>query len=151
MPDVVIADTSCFIILSNIEELDLLKKVYGSIVTTPDILREFGENLPDWILVKSPVDHQKEQILELQVDKGEASAIALALEIKGSTIILDDLQARTLAEQLGITITGTVGVIIKAKLSGIIPSIKPLLKKIKQTNFRISPALEAIALKDANE
>ncbi len=151
MPDVVIADTSCFIILSNINEIDLLQKVYGTIITTPDIVGEFAEYLPDWIEIKSPKDHQKQQILELQVDKGEASAITLALEIPGSTIILDDLQARILAEQLGILITGTIGVIVKAKLNGIIPSIKPLLSKIKQTNFRITPALEAIALKEAKE
>ena len=97
MPDVVIADTSCFIILSNINEIDLLLKVYGKIITTPDIVSEFGEYLPDWIIIKSPKDYQKQQILELQVDKGEASAISLALEIPGSTIILDDLQARILA------------------------------------------------------
>src|ERR1700743_2084222 len=121
MPDVVIADTSCFIILSNINELDLLQKVYGTIITTPDIAREFAEYLPDWVTIKSPKDLQKQQILELQIDKGEASAIALALEIHGSTIILDDLQARILAEQLGILITGTIGVIIKAKINGIIP------------------------------
>ncbi|WP_426670887.1 DUF3368 domain-containing protein [Mucilaginibacter sp. McL0603] len=151
MPDVVIADTSCLIILSNINELDLLKKVYNTITTTPDIALEFAETLPDWVIIKSPKDHQKQQILELQIDKGEASAITLALEIPGSTIILDDLQARILADRLGILITGTIGVIIRAKLNGVIPSIKPLLNKIKQTNFRISAALESIALKEAGE
>ncbi|WP_295675937.1 hypothetical protein [uncultured Mucilaginibacter sp.] len=70
MPDVVIADTSCFIILSNINELDLLLKVYGRIITTHDIVKEFGETLREWIVIKSPFDFQKQQILELQVDKG---------------------------------------------------------------------------------
>lgn len=151
MPDVVIADTTCFIILSNINELDVLQKVYATITTTPDIIQEFGETLPEWVIVKQPSDLQKQQILELQVDKGEASAIALALELPGSLIILDDLQARILAEHLDIAVTGTFGVIVKAKLKGVIPSIKPLLAKIKQTNFRISPAVEAAALKQANE
>ncbi|HEY9000361.1 MAG TPA: DUF3368 domain-containing protein [Mucilaginibacter sp.] len=151
MPDVVISDTSCLIILSNIQELDLLRAVYKDVVTTPDIVNEFGEILPDWIKIKSPIDRKRQEILELQVDKGEASAIALALELPGSVLILDDLQARTLAEKLGISITGTLGVIIKAKLNGIIPSVKPLLVKIKQTNFRISSALEEIVLKEAGE
>lgn len=53
--------------------------------------------------------------------------------------------------QLGINYTGTVGIIVKAKLDGIIPSIKPILEKIKQTNFRISPELEIVALREANE
>jgi len=151
MPEIVIADTTCFIILSNIKELDHLQKVYGNIITTPEIAREFGELLPNWVSIKSPEDHQKQQILELQVDKGEASAIALALESPETIIILDDLQARRLAEQLGISITGTLGVIVKAKLNGIIPSIKPILTKIKQTDFRISAALEILALKNAEE
>jgi len=76
--------------------------------------------------------------LEIQIDKGESSAIALALETPDSTVILDDYKARKIAERLGIPFTGTIGVIIKAKLRGIIPSIKPLLEKIKQTDFRLS-------------
>jgi len=73
------------------------------------------------------------------------------LETPHSTVIIDDLQARSLAENLGITITGTIGVIIKAKINGIIHSIKPILEKIKQTNFRLSSAVEEIALKQAGE
>ena len=74
----------------------------------------------------------------MQIDRGESSAIALALETPDSTIILDDYKARKIADQLGLIFTGTIGVIIKAKLNGIIPTIKPLLEKIKQTDFRLS-------------
>jgi predicted nucleic acid-binding protein len=87
----------------------------------------------------------------MQIDKGESSAIALALETANSTVILDDYKARKIAERLGISYTGTIGVIVKAKLKGIIPSIKPLLQKIKQTDFRLSTDLELQALKEANE
>ena len=75
----------------------------------------------------------------------------MALETQNCTLILDDYKARKIAEQLGITFTGTIGVIIKAKLKEIIPSIKPLLEKIKQTNFRLSEDIELQALKEANE
>ena len=87
----------------------------------------------------------------MQIDKGESSAIALALETPDSTIILDDYKARKIANQLGLIFTGTIGVIIKAKLNGIIHSIKPLLEKIKQTDFRISAEIELQALKEALE
>jgi len=87
----------------------------------------------------------------MQIDKGESSAIALALETSDSTVILDDYKARKIAEQIGLTYTGTIGVIIKAKLTGKIPSIKPLLQKIKQTDFRLSAEIELLALKEANE
>ena len=151
MHEVVIADTSCLIILSNINELDHLQKLYGKVTTTHEIAKEFGEILPDWFIIKSPTDPQKQQLLELQVDKVEASAIALAMETPQSLIILDDLKARVVAKQLGILITGTIGIIVKAKLNGTIASIKPLIKKIRQTNFRLSQVVEEIALKEAGE
>ena len=151
MPKTIISDTSCFIILTNIGELELLHKVYGQVVTTIDIATEFGEPLPEWIEILAVSDKYRQQLLEMQIDKGEASAIALALETPNSTVILDDYKARKIAEQLGITYTGTIGVIIKAKLNEIIPSIKPFLDKIKQTDFRLSPEIELQALKEANE
>ena len=87
----------------------------------------------------------------MQIYKGESSAIALALEINDSTVILDDYKARKVAEKLGLNITGTIGVIVKAKINGIIPSIKLLLKKIKQTDFRLSTEIELLALSEAGE
>ena len=87
----------------------------------------------------------------MQIDRGEASAIALALENPYFTLILDDYKARRVAERLGLEITGTVGVIVKAKLRGIIPTIKPFLNRIRKTNFRLTDELEMLALKEAGE
>lgn len=77
MPKTIISDTSCLIILTNIKELDLLHKVYGEIITTQEVVDEFGEALPDWIKIESPTNKLLQQTLELQLDKGELSAIAL--------------------------------------------------------------------------
>ena len=87
----------------------------------------------------------------MQVDKGEASAIALALETPGSTLIIDDYRARKVAQKLNLKFTGTIGVLVKAKLIGVIPLIKPYLELIIQTNFRITPEIEQQALKEAGE
>lgn len=151
MPKTIISDTSCFIILSKIDELDLLQKLYGVIFTTSVIAEEFGEELPDWVKIQDSTDKFRIQILEIQIDKGESSAIALALEIPESTLILDDIKARKIAQGLGLNFTGTIGIIIKAKLQSIIPSIKPFIEKIKQTNFRISPEVERQAYNQAKE
>lgn len=151
MHKIIISDTSCLIILSNINELDILHKVYGEIVTTIDIAIEYGDSLPEWIQIEKVTDKYRQQLLEMQIDKGESSAIALALETPNSTIILDDFKARKIAKQLGISFTGTLEVIIKAKLEGIIPSIKPILEKIKKTDFRLSLEIELLALKEAKE
>jgi predicted nucleic acid-binding protein len=151
MPKAIISDTSCFIILTNIGELEPLHKVYGQIITTPEIVAEFGETLPEWVEIAEVTDKYRQRLLELQIDKGESSALALALETPNSVVILDDYKARKIAERLGITFTGTIGVIIKAKLNGIIPSVKPLLEKIKRTDFRLSAEIETQALKEADE
>jgi len=49
---VIIADTSCLILLDKIEELELLQKLYGTVFITPVISNEFGKSLPNWILLK---------------------------------------------------------------------------------------------------
>ena len=151
MPKPIIADTSCFIILNKIRNLDILKQLYGTVIITQEVYQEYNADLPDWVEIQSVADTHRQQILELQIDKGEASAIALALEMADSVIILDDNKARKIAESLGLNVTGTIGIIIKAKHSGIIPSIKPFLEKIKETDFRMSAELENQALKEAEE
>lgn len=90
MRKTIISDTSCFIILSNIGELELLHLAYGQIITTEDIAEEFGDKLPDWVKIVAVKDTFRQQLLEMQIDKGESSAIALALETAGSTLIIDD-------------------------------------------------------------
>ncbi len=147
----IISDTSCFILLTNIGELEILHKVYGQITTTSEIAAEYSDILPDWVEIRNVTDKYKQQLLELQIDKGESSAIALALETPESTLIIDDYKARRIAENLHLAYTGTIGVIIKAKLLGIIPSIRPIIEKIKQTNFRISLEIEINALREAGE
>lgn len=151
MHKIIISDTSCFIILTNIGELHLLQKLYSKITTTIEIATEFGEPLPEWVEILSVKSKDTQRLLEMQIDKGESSAIALALEISDSLLILDDIKARKVATQLGLSITGTLGIIIKAKLEGIIPSVIPILNKIKQTDFRLSDEVELQVLKAAME
>ena len=54
MPKTIISDTSCFIILTNIGELDLLQKVYGQIVTTLEVATEYGEPWP-WFVAHETI------------------------------------------------------------------------------------------------
>ncbi|RYE18984.1 MAG: DUF3368 domain-containing protein [Sphingobacteriaceae bacterium] len=151
MRKIIISDTSCLILLYNINELDLLQKLYQSITTTLEVANEFGIPLPAWIVVKQPNNKNYHQFLEKLVDKGEASAIALAVETDNSLLIIDDLKARKTAEKIGLNIIGILGVIVDAKKEGIINSVKPILEKIKQTNFRISSNLETVILTKAGE
>ena len=72
MPKTIISDTSCFIVLTNIGELDLLQKLYQQITTTPEIAAEYGFTLPGWVEISIVKDKYKQQLLELQIDKGES-------------------------------------------------------------------------------
>ena len=89
--------------------------------------------------------------METQVDRGEASAIALASEFEDVTLLLDDLKARKLAVKLKLKTTGALGVIHKAKQMSIIPKVKPLIDKLLLTNFRISNNIIDEILKLNNE
>jgi predicted nucleic acid-binding protein len=151
MHRIVISDTSTLIILDKIKELNILKEVYGELITTPEIAKEFGEKLPDWITVQSVTDEKYQRFLETQVDRGEASAMALAAEFEDVTLLLDDLKARKLALKLKLKTTGALGVIHKAKQMSIIPKVKPLIDKLLLTNFRISNNIIEEILKLNNE
>ena len=151
MPKVVIFDTSTLIIFRKINNFDLLAKVYGELITTPEIAQEFGENLPKWIIIQAVKDKKYQEFLETQVDLGEASAIALAKELDDVLLLLDDLKARKLASRLNLKYTGALGIITKAKQLLIIEAVKPLINKLIATNFRISKKIIDEILKINNE
>lgn len=151
MQKIIISDTSCLILLHKIGELEILHKLFGAVVTTQEVADEFGIPLPSWIELQQPSNTKYQSIIEASVDKGEASAIALAIEHENSLLIIDELKGRKLAHHLALNITGTVGILVEAKIVGLIPSVSTLLMKIKQTNFRISHELELIVLKKAGE
>jgi predicted nucleic acid-binding protein len=151
MPKVVISDTSTLILFHKIEYLNLLQKVYGELTTTPEIAKEFGEKLPEWIRIESVTDKKYQDFLETQVDLGEASAIALAKEYDDTLLLLDDLKARRLALKLNLKITGTLGVIHKAKQIGILEKVKPLIDLLRKTDFRISDKIVEEILTINNE
>ena len=151
MQKVIISNTSCLILLDKIGELNLLNSLFGMITVTGEIANEFKKELPDWFNIEDPINKNYQKILEASLDKGEASAIAFAIEQTDCLLIIDDYKGRKYAERLGIKITGTLGVIIDAKLSGHIESVKPMLDKIKKTDFRLTAELEQRTLEKSNE
>jgi len=142
MPEiVVITDTSCLIALSKINALDFLPILYQKIVITEEIAEEFGEPLPLWLDIMSVEDKKYLQLLEHTLDKGEASAIALAMTLDEVLLIMDDLKGRKEAKRLGFKVTGTLGVLFSAKQQGLIPELKPLIERLLSIDFRIAPQI----------
>lgn len=149
--EIIISDTSCLILLNNIAELDLLLNLGREVFVTPEISQEFGKILPDWIKIKSPSNTHYQKILEREIDKGEASAIILSLEMPGSVLLIDDLKGRKVANQMGLKYSGSFGLILRAKQEGLIQSVRPIIDRIRKTNFRFSERLLESILKQAGE
>ena len=151
MGRVVISDTSCFIAFDRINQIEILHKVFNSVLTTPTVVQEFGKNLPPWVIVAEPTNQGKQIELERILDKGEASAIALALEIQHSVIIIDEKKDRNLAKSLNLEVIGSLKVLLIAKQKGFIESIYPFIQDLEGKNFRFSKALVEQALIEAGE
>jgi predicted nucleic acid-binding protein len=72
--------------------------------------------------------------------------------LPGSLLLVDDAQGRKAAAALGIAYTGTVGVLLRAKMERKIVALKPVLELLAaRTTFWLSPAIEAAALRQAGE
>jgi len=148
----IISNTSCLIVLDNINGLYILQQLYQSILITPEVVNEYAKPLENWMTVIEIKDRNYLRILNASVDLGEASTIALALQIQEENVmILDDLKGRKLASQLQLKFTGLLGVLLKAKQQKIIPSVSGILNQLRKENFRISPKLENEVLKLAGE
>lgn len=85
------------------------------------------------------------------LDKGEASVIALALENTNSLLIIDEQKGRKAAKDLGIKLTGTLGVVAQAKLQGHVAAALPVIQKMLQTDFRLNRELVQNTLRQLNE
>lgn len=141
MDKIIISDTSCLIAFSKIDKLDLLKDLYHEILVTTDVHREFGGRLPDWILITEVKDKQTQKDLEKRLDKGEASSIALALEIGNTLLIIDELKGRKIAQSLNIDIIGTIGIILLAEKKGLVSDVTSLFLQLVNKGFRLSDNL----------
>jgi predicted nucleic acid-binding protein len=146
----IVSNSACLIALERIEQLNLLPQVYPSIWIPEAVKREIGF-LTDWLQVQTVQNQALVSTLRTQVGAGESEAIALALEIKNVPVLLDDKKARRIAEQLNLQVTGTVGLLLKAKKKSIIPAIRPILDALEEVDFRISSRLRTRALELAEE
>ncbi len=150
MTDHVVIDSTCLIALERIDQLALIPQIFPTIIAPPGVQSEFGDPI-NWLTVQPVKNSVVVAALKTQLDDGEAQAIALALELGNALLILDDKKARRVAQQLGLKVIGTIGVLIDAKRKGVIPAIAPLLTALEKVNFRLTPALHYEALRLCDE
>lgn len=90
--------------------------------------------------------------LQLELDRGESEAIALALEMTPCTILIDETAGRRKSANLGLEFIGTIGVLIRAKHLSLIPAIAPLLSRLgTELKFYLSDRFLREVLNDVGE
>lgn len=157
---IVIADTSPLQYLFQVGLIELLRGLFGT-VQVPDVVRDelrvgrrLGFDVPDpdefpWMMIRSPPVQAAVEHFELGA--GERAALALALEMGNCLVLLDDAAARIVAKQIGVSTTGTLGILLLAKERGILPAVAPVLASLQQRGFRVAEAVRLRVLDLAKE
>lgn len=154
----VVVNSTPLISLYKINKLNLLKEIYGSIYVPYGVYEELSIkdkynflNELDFIKIQKIENKEARKFFKTSLHKGEVEVMILAEEINADLCIIDDLLARKYAKYLGYTITGTIGILLKAKEEGYINKVKPLLDDLLNGGIYIDDKLYDRILKIANE
>ncbi|MBX3051569.1 MAG: DUF3368 domain-containing protein [Caldilineaceae bacterium] len=159
---IVITDSSPLIFLARIGRLSLLEELYGTVYIPTAVHRETVVQDPlrpgaveiasaDWLTVRPVDDRLAARLLQQQIGPGESEAIILALQLKVNLLLIDDAKGRRIAEAYGIPAAGTIGVLIQAKRSGLLPAVKPSLDGLQAIGLHMDEKLYAYALQLCGE
>lgn len=150
----VVSNSSPLIAFAAIEQLPLFSALFESILIPPAVAREIAPSiptLPPWLRVQDLTMPLPPSVLRHSFGDGEQEALALAVEIQAERILLDDRPARRVAEELGLLVTGTAGILLVAKRRALLPRIRPALDALLRTSFFLSPQLYDELLRAAGE
>lgn len=160
---IVVSDASPLIALSAVGRLDLLHQLYGEILIPAFVGEEILRGAPeqpgavevrtaDWISVRAVSDSGLVRILERELDRGEAEAIALAVEIGADLLVADEHRARRVAVRLDLEVIGVLGILVEAKKKGFLPAVRPILDDLTiRAGFRVDRDLYSRILRAADE
>ncbi len=105
---------------------------------TPEIVRRWAEQQHAWLevcAVQYPAGLE-----EAGIDLGEREAIQLAKEQAADLVLIDERSGTRVAQEQGLTVTGTLGVLAQAARRGLV-DLDEMLSRLEQTTFRYTPAL----------
>lgn len=161
MRKIVIADAGPLIAFARVQQLGLLAQMFERVLVTDEVIAECTVR-PDFAESQAIQAAFKNQLLHrctapasqfesaLHVDAGEASAIAVAIEL-GCGVLMDDKAGRRMAKNFGVSAIGTVGVLVLAKQKKLIPAVKPILEQLTLTAYFLGDDLISNALLAAGE
>lgn len=160
---IIISDTSPISNLLQIGQLSILQRLYGTVMIPQRVYQEICalENLgvdialirsADWIQIQTVSDRALVATLSIELDPGEAEAIALAIAVQADRLLIDERIGRGVAQRYGLRITGLLGVLVAAKKEKLISELKPVLDQlITQAKFRVHSSLYEQILQDVDE
>lgn len=141
-----ISDSSTLMHLSMIGRLNLLQEFFEEILVPPAVWKEVVEEGQDWggsqeveeaarlgwLKVVVPTNQELVQLLKRSLDNGESEAIALALEHETEVLLLDESDARKVADVYQLRKTGIIGLLMRAKHEGKLASLREELDSLRQ-------------------
>ena len=150
---VVVADASPLIALQQIEALHLAQALFTELLIPPAVAREIAPSVTrvPWLVERALTQPVAVQALRANLGPGESEAISLVLEIGADRLLVDERPARRVAEAIGVSVIGTLGVLLAAKRKGLIAAVRPSIDALLRRNFRMSPALVEHCLMAAGE
>lgn len=151
----VLVNTSPLVALDRIGQLEVLPKLFGRAIRPQSVADELNAGRSayggsdalyhaEWLETR---DDPPEMVLRKELGAGETAVIALAVREKADLVILDDLAARNVAMELGMNVTGTLGVLLGAHKKGLLPDLQAALRELQASGFRISESVIASILK----
>lgn len=155
---VVVADSGPLIALGRVSRLSLLPRLFQQVQVPQAVLAEcvarpeledakrIAQAVADGLLLVC----EATPIAAPGLQTGERAAIGRALEI-GAALLADDRAARTCATAMGLVVIGTLGVLVRAKRLGALPTVRPIIDELRAGGHRLSDAAIAEALAAANE
>ncbi len=149
----IVANSSPFVVFERMKKLDILCSLTNGIWIPTAVRQEVFtvQPMPAWVKELPLRQPLASRIASMRLGPGESEAIALAMELNASELILDDLPARRLATALGLPVIGTLGLLLRAKNRGLIPEVKPLMEELRIHEFRMSDRLFKGVLDAAGE
>jgi predicted nucleic acid-binding protein len=160
---IVVADTSVLINLCRVRQGDLLKRLFHDVVIPPAVAAEFlrltaavprfaSLSLPAGIRLQAPSVVFPAVRAAAGLDAGESAALSLALEIHANAILLDERRGHEVAVALGLPTIGLLGILLRAKATGILPSVRSIIDTLQRdAGFWISDSLRKQVLHLAGE
>lgn len=130
-----ISNTTPIISLSSIGKIELLRDLFQEVIIPQAVydeikaMQRYGYNEVEsrFIVVQSVMNTEHNLFYSNTLDIGEAQTIVLAEEIQADNTIIDENTGYTIAKTYGLNVIRTLSIILKAKESGLISSVKPLM------------------------